>query len=625
MIVSALAITPAGVAQPLVWRQVTPGVGARADVGMVFDTARGVTVLFGGRDNTRNYGDTWEWDGATWTRRATTGPLPRNNPLMAFDESRGVTVLHGGVRGDTWEWDGIEWVERAAGDVTNGRVMAYDARRGVTVVVGAVAYSTPRTTWEWDGVAWHERLIPGPGYLPLEMIYDTARGVCVLTTGSVWGVRTWEFDGEAWTDVGTAPTLVGAGLAYDRRRGVSVLCGGSDSEYLHSETYERSDGYWTQANAYIGWERSGVVCAYDALRGVVVLHGGRARGPYDPVYLAETWEYDGVEWVTRDLGPGPVGRSGAALAYDANRQVIVLYGGGRYWPPDPLTDTWEWDGSNWRRLTVPGPGVRSGHGMAFDRTRRVTVLFGGSRDTSTWEWDGTYWRQHSLPGPDDCAGTTLCFDEARNVSVLFTMSGETWELDGQAWNLRTSTGPQARNGSSMAYDAHRSVCVLFGGVLLNNGHDPAIWEWDGVTWTSRVIDDLEGDYPTSLSYDVDRRTVVIRGNGTARWDGQSLVYNYEAEPGLSDVAMAYDEAKRETIMIGNAFYPNGNQTWALREPECLGDLNFDGFISLNDLARLLSGFGTDYPVYQSGDLDGDLDVDLADLALLLDGFGSPCP
>ncbi|MCH8271508.1 MAG: hypothetical protein IH985_09915 [Planctomycetes bacterium] len=53
-------------------------------------------------------GETWEWDGTSWTLAATTGPSPRNRHAMAYDSVRGVTVLFGGddgaPNGETWEW-----------------------------------------------------------------------------------------------------------------------------------------------------------------------------------------------------------------------------------------------------------------------------------------------------------------------------------------------------------------------------------------------------------------------------------------------------------------------------------------------------------------------------------------
>jgi len=46
-----------------------------------------------------------------------------------------------------------------------------------------------------------------------------------------------------------------------------------------------------------------------------------------------------------------------------------------------------------------GPGPRGGFGMAYDSARGKTVLYGGGvdagipTDRDTWEWDGTNWRR----------------------------------------------------------------------------------------------------------------------------------------------------------------------------------------------------------------------------------------
>jgi hypothetical protein len=77
---------------------------------MAYDSARRVTVLFGGGGNGGGYDATWEWDGWSWARRASSGPAQRSLTAMAYDSARGVAVLFGGLGssdfGDTWEWDG---------------------------------------------------------------------------------------------------------------------------------------------------------------------------------------------------------------------------------------------------------------------------------------------------------------------------------------------------------------------------------------------------------------------------------------------------------------------------------------------------------------------------------------
>lgn len=58
-------------------------------------------------------------------------------------------------------------------------------------------------------------------------------------------------------------------------------------------------------------------------------------------------------------------------------------------------------------------------------------------------------------------------------------------------------------------------------------------------------------------------------------------------------------------------------------PPCAEDLDGDGSVGLQDLATMLSNFGTSGPDL-AGDLDADGDVDLQDLATLLAAFGTNC-
>ena len=69
---------------------------------MAYDSARGVTVLFGGANGyyppTLN-DETWDWDGTARTQRTIVGPSARFNHAMAYDTARAVTVLFGGTTG----------------------------------------------------------------------------------------------------------------------------------------------------------------------------------------------------------------------------------------------------------------------------------------------------------------------------------------------------------------------------------------------------------------------------------------------------------------------------------------------------------------------------------------------
>src|SRR4029078_5130605 len=85
-----------------------------------YDAARGRAVLFGGDAGPAgSFGDTWEWDGATWALASNSGPSARINAAMAYDAARQRTLLFGGTTparqlSDLWEWDGVAWLQRAA-------------------------------------------------------------------------------------------------------------------------------------------------------------------------------------------------------------------------------------------------------------------------------------------------------------------------------------------------------------------------------------------------------------------------------------------------------------------------------------------------------------------------------
>jgi Galactose oxidase, central domain len=100
---------------------------ARMGAGTAYDDAHHQLVLFGGNgDGVTALDDTWTWDGEDWTEQhPLASPSPRSLVAMAYDKSRGKVVLFGGVGsdegctsgncsqvlGDTWLWDGVTWTQ----------------------------------------------------------------------------------------------------------------------------------------------------------------------------------------------------------------------------------------------------------------------------------------------------------------------------------------------------------------------------------------------------------------------------------------------------------------------------------------------------------------------------------
>lgn len=157
------------------WVQPTPAVrpSIRFGAAMAYDRDREVVVLFGGFvPSGTDAADLWEWDGATWTQRtwAGSGPIGRGAHRMVYDEARGVTVLYGGYStpqqstlSDTWRWNGTAWTQGGAGPGSLcDQVMAYDPTRQRVVLFGGLRIQAGvltdlGTTWEWNGSAWTQR------------------------------------------------------------------------------------------------------------------------------------------------------------------------------------------------------------------------------------------------------------------------------------------------------------------------------------------------------------------------------------------------------------------------------------------------------------------------------------
>jgi hypothetical protein len=93
--------------------------------------------------------------------------------------------------------------------------------------------------------------------------------------------------------------------------------------------------------------------------------------------------------------PGP--RTLSAIAYDSKRQRAVLFGGLTHWHNGAwlyATGTWEWDGRDWIEIDTPvAPAGRMLHAMAYDEQREKVILYGGQNASGNladlWEWDGS--------------------------------------------------------------------------------------------------------------------------------------------------------------------------------------------------------------------------------------------
>ncbi len=304
-------------------------------------------------------------DGSWFLRTPATSPDPRGGSAMTFDSTRGVAVLFGGqltgngLDASTFEWDGTNWVQLTPAVSPTARAfhaMAFDSTRGVTVLFGGGTGdgSVPNgETWEWDGINWSQKspaVSPSPRNFHA-MAFDASRGVTVLFGGvdntNLAPNETWEWDGVNWHNrvpAAAPPPLAGHAMAYDAARGETVIFGGLLSPAL-------------------------------------------------PLNLsAETWIWNGTNWVQMLTLTTPAPRYFHAMSYDADRARVVLFGGAISAVPEFSAETWDWDGSTWfMRKPALSPSARFSVAMAYDTTRHVTVQFGGSNGMAlineTWQWN----------------------------------------------------------------------------------------------------------------------------------------------------------------------------------------------------------------------------------------------
>jgi hypothetical protein len=259
-------------------------------------------------------------------------------------------------------------------------------------------------------------------------------------------------------------------MAYDSSRGRTVLFGGMKSApvgmTLFNDTTEWDGQNWTQVADTGPSGRYEASMAYDAQRNQTVLFGGGA--------LKDTWGWDGRSW-TQLADSGLPFRARCPMVYDSKRQRIVLFSG--HFGAEVGSDTWEWDGSKWTEAAVAGPKGRNSHMMAYDSTRDRIVLFGGWDNAGvslgdTWEWNGSVWTQVSDFGATPCAVASCAF-KGDSVALFGGLTGtaahsdqnlgSTWTWDGRNWTLRQNFGPSPRWGANMCYDSKRGTLVLYGG------------------------------------------------------------------------------------------------------------------------------------------------------------------
>ena len=545
----------------VLWREVDQGLTRPPERhlhGVAFDESRGVIVLFGGTKHppvnspSHDFGDTWEFDGETWTRVCLESPCtdsmpsPRYWPGMTYDSTNERVLLFGGADhdgtstfwkhgiNDFWSWDGAVWTKLCGncidigvnqyGEAASGLRhpnLAWDRHRSVLVMFGGGNTHhadqhgnndtlVMSTTFEWDGATWSK-------FEP-------------ETTGN-------NCSQEGWPCLGYS-----AGMSYDPERGEVVLFGGGYYGTYSDQTYRWREHGWEQYCTTEGCSDDVPVVhsaahGFDPWRGRTVLFGDQDDG-------AETWEWDGREWVRKCTAPPcsddvPPGRSGGMAAWVGPEGKVMLHGG------PGLADTWGWDGDQWELLHdgtglwelqarqeacltyVPGQGALVFGGWAASQGPSYNNIW-------AWEPDADQWTQQTVNDnqfPEQrswaaCAGDAvtqrlLVFGGAvHNSSVPVPESLPAWGSLG--WeDLCSEQGclsgaPRVRTSAMMVKNLNDHRFYMFGGTVAGD-RSKEFWRWGGSAWTRLCATDAcqsllpPGRDKHAMVYDSVRDRIVVHG------------------------------------------------------------------------------------------------------------------
>lgn len=338
-----------------------------------------------GANLTPRAGQTWEWDGTTWSQLSpSTSPPVDHQMEMSFDPiSRQVMLVVIGNTTQTWLWNGSDWHLASATPNMRG-TLALDRHRGMLRMLGQELV--------WDGSNWVTAdAVPAAG--ARYMTEDPIRRVLVVHAQP----KVDEYDGRRWIEIlNPARPSQFSPLAYDITSLRTVLFDG---------TY-----HWSWDGALWNWQS---VTHRPARRlqhafvthlpsGGAILFGGRTHAGSA---LSDTWHFASGVWTeltnTLTAAPpaGPCVGSNGPISF---HPVIVS-----------AREVWEWNGG-WtlRNNAVPVDASSA----AITRDGDVVVAGSGSGAVPSWRLRAGQWlEQPALPA----AATSLAIEplEGRLMAI----------------------------------------------------------------------------------------------------------------------------------------------------------------------------------------------------------------
>lgn len=299
-------------------------------------------------------------------------------------------------------------------------------------------------------------------------------------------------------------------MTFHDSAGVVLVFGGFSR---HGWTQDLRDT-WAYEPSAERWQYVGEVAAIaeDGSSGITsVVYAARANlaVAFDNAGRTWTYRYETDTWRTVSPEPSPAPRCGQAMAYDAESDRVVLFGGfGCKSPQDSVFgDTWAYDvvAEQWTEMQpATSPPARMYAASAYDAGADRVVVWGGRlleplTDDTVWAYDANSdsWTAHAGPGGPQrpIAYATMSYRPMTRDFLLFggalldapfegSVVGDTWtyQLSKDKWTrLNPRHSPAPRSNHAMVAVPGSGDVVVFGGEVdapYSNAFTGELWRFD---------------------------------------------------------------------------------------------------------------------------------------------------
>ena len=644
------------------WSPLGAGVNSLVRTLTVHDDGNGLALYAGGNfanAGGQPVGRVAKWNGTTWSSLAG-GMDDQVWALESHDDGSGVALYAcgrfntaGGVSvAKVAKWDGTSWSAHGVFH-ENGRLLK--SHNGFLYQGGEPPYFV-NPIHRWDGQSW-STVTSVSGSINAFGVYepssDPEDAALILSfaqspmLGRVDGgsIHLLGKDCRFVELVGPSTPYVTAVASHDAGDGSRLYVGGPFrvNPISHSESWTHNIASFTAE----GWRPLGSGLFNESQGGGNDANGVQVRA-----------------MTTYDDGSGPALYIAGKFARAVQSNNTIVH----------ANNIARWDGESWSAL---GDGLEHSGLMSvlalqvFDDGGGPALYAAGSFTLADGQpaariarWDGSEWSP--LGSGFNTTPTSLAvFDDGSGPALYaagnFSLSGSTTvnriaRWDGTEW-LPLGDGVNGTINSLTAITIGASSVLCAGGTFTQAGGMPAnrvaMWDgqnWSGIgdpSWSSSTRDDVTAtavfdDGSGTYLYAASRRNVMRYQAQTNLWDtiatmphsiyGGHYVYTMEA--------IQYAHFPDPVLVLGGSFPSMDSITSDYivelhpctpgvepppPPPPCLGDINGDLVVDLDDFIILAGNFGSGPGMTpQQGDLNGDGFVDLDDFIILAGNFGNDC-